>query len=111
MTKVTKGKRKKQRDITMECVNTPATFAQRYLSTYFSFDYRPNEPQLIFNTKTDWYYVVSVTAFIKTRNQREIIGHLIIKDPNGSNKFKVVFEVFERGFNVRYPKMKGNSGN
>lgn len=106
MTKKLKRSQKKPRVITIEVTNTPATFAQRYLSTYYSFDYRPNEPHLIFNTKTDWYYSVGVTAFIKTRNVREMIGHLIIKDPNNSNKFKVVFEVFERGFNVRYPKTK-----
>ena len=90
----------------MEENNTPKTFAQKYLSTYFSFDYRPNEPDLIYNTKTAWYYKVTVTAFIKTRDQREIVGCLIIKDPNSSNDFEVVYEVFEKGFNVKYPKKK-----
>lgn len=98
---------KSKRVIMIDVANTPTTFAQRYLSTYYSFDYRPNKAELIYNTNTAWYYKVIVTAFLKTKDKREVIGMLIIKDPNKSDNFEVVFEIFERGFNVRYPKIKG----
>ena len=94
------GKRKMEIEIEV----TPETFAQQYLSTFYSFDYRPTDRKLLFNTKTAGYYLVCVTAFLKIKKRREIIGYLIIKDPNKSDRFEVVYEIFEKGFNVKFPR-------
>lgn len=85
---------------------TPDLFAQKYLSTYYSLDYRVENRKLINHTKTAWYYLVNVSAFVKTKKRRELIGFMIVKDPNKSNRFEVILEIFEKGFNVRFPKNK-----
>ena len=85
--------------VVIEERNTPFTFATRYLATYYSIDYRVDEihdPIIIL--KHCWYWLLYVTVFKKTRNARERIGYLIVKDPNKTNRFQIVFEAFEKGY-------------
>ena len=84
--------------IIIEELDIPETFVQKELSMNYSFDYRPTTRKLLFQTKKAGYYLISITTFKKSKNRREIIGHMIIEDYNKSKKRKIVFEIFEKGY-------------